>query len=1004
MDDRQLVETRCWAERVAERGASTELRAAARAILLLADDVERLRAELAGRDAPGRPPRAGPSRGDRRPPPPAAGGGDPLLFDQDSDEEAAPPRPDWDEAVAADSEPAPEPEPVRPRRERRRPEGCERPDALTEWVDRLRPQLTRRKRELVLAGIAVVVLSAAGTTGVAAARSMFAPKLDALGPAANARLEATRLAQLTFAVRAEPSALRTQQWTLDGQDVTKLVRPEPGELVLHPRGLGDGDHVLEIRAGGGFLGSHAVRRFQFVVDRQPPAVRLLRAAVARQWQPLAFEGQLSEPGTIVVNGKRVAVKDDRFAVRYAPPLPAALTLTATDLAGNRAVQRFPVRVVPRTPAAPIRAVHVTAYGWADLQLRRGVLALIAQRRINAVEIDIKDEGGLVGFDPSIPLGRRIGAVRKIYDLKALIAQLHAKGIRVIGRLVCFRDPVLASQAWKSGKRDWVIQMPDGQPYSGYGGFTNFANPEVRKYQIDIAVAAAKDGIDDVLYDYVRRPDGPISSMVFPGLHGTPEHAIVEFLHETRLALRPYGTFLGASVFGVAADRPHEVAQDIPQIARQVDYVSPMVYPSHWGPGEYNVPDPNAEPYLIVKRSLRAFQHVVNGTGARLVPWLQDFTLGVTYGPEQVRAQIQAAHDDGVNEYLLWDPAVTYTTGALTADAPAAKVKLPQGGAEFAAAPASKPAPKPKPVARAQAAPLATPTGLKPNELGVVPVIMHHEIRPDRVGAYDQTPQEFRTELQTLWQRHYWPVRAEDLVDGNLGKVPAGWTPVVLTFDDSTQYQFFYEADGKTIKPTTAIGVYLQFVQAHPKWPMAGTFYVLREPFAGIPQGPEILRWLVAHGFELGDHTYDHIPLSTLDATKVQRELAKGADVIESAVPGYRIRTVALPLGAIPHPASLAVRGSWDGKAYGPFGVFLVGAEPSHSPYSVKFDPAAIPRIRSSHLPWNGANDFTWNMWLQQLTANPQLRYVSDGDPKHLTFARDELSGLQRRFRAEARTY
>src|SRR4029453_16199845 len=156
-----------------------------------------------------------------------------------------------------------------------------------------------------------------------------------------------------------------------------------------------------------------------------------------------------------------------------------------------------------------------------------------------------------------------------------------------GGLVCFRDPVLAAAAWRRGERDRVVQTPEGGEYSGYGGVTNFADPAVRKYNIDIAVAAARAGVDDVLYDYVRRPDGPRQSMVFPVLRGTPEHAIVEFIRETRLALEPYGTFLGLSVFGVAATRPLEVAQDVPAMARESDYIPPMVYPAPRGPREHH---------------------------------------------------------------------------------------------------------------------------------------------------------------------------------------------------------------------------------------------------------------------------------------------------------------------------------------------------------------------------------------------------------------------------------
>jgi len=108
---------------------------------------------------------------------------------------------------------------------------------------------------------------------------------------------------------------------------------------------------------------------------------------------------------------------------------------------------------------------------------------------------------------------------------------------------------------------------------------------------------------------------------------------------------------------------------VPAMAREVDYIAPLIYPSHWGPGSYDVADPNAEPYRIIQRSLEDFRREVAGTGARLVPWLQDFSLGVAYGPAQVRAQIEAADRDGVHEFLLWDPDVTYTAAALTPNAP-----------------------------------------------------------------------------------------------------------------------------------------------------------------------------------------------------------------------------------------------------------------------------------------------------------------------------------------------
>jgi hypothetical protein len=118
------------------------------------------------------------------------------------------------------------------------------------------------------------------------------------------------------------------------------------------------------------------------------------------------------------------------------------------------------------------------------------------------------------------------------------------------------------------------------------------------------------------------------------------------------------------VFGIAADRPWAVAQDIPRIARNVDYIAPMLYPSHWVDGEYGVDRPNAQPYDIVRASLADFQAAAAGTGVAFVPWIQDFSLGHPYGPAEVQAQITAAASLGVDNWLLWNPGVEYTTEAL----------------------------------------------------------------------------------------------------------------------------------------------------------------------------------------------------------------------------------------------------------------------------------------------------------------------------------------------------
>jgi peptidoglycan/xylan/chitin deacetylase (PgdA/CDA1 family) len=289
--------------------------------------------------------------------------------------------------------------------------------------------------------------------------------------------------------------------------------------------------------------------------------------------------------------------------------------------------------------------------------------------------------------------------------------------------------------------------------------------------------------------------------------------------------------------------------------------------------------------------------------------------------------------------------------------------------------------------------------VRANELGVVPVLMHHQIRPDG-GDYDLTAAQFRAELARLYRENYVPVRAEDLVLGRLD-VPAGKSPVVLTFDDSTKEQFSYLPDG-TIKPDTAIGIMLAFAAKHPDFKPAGTFYVNREPFAGVREGPAMLRWLAAHGFEIGNHTKDHIPFNRLTAAQVAKEIVLGNHVITSAVPGDTVVTLSLPLGVFPKPASLAYRGRWRGESYRLGGVMLVGANPAPSPFSMKFDPHAIPRIRTS--PHKHVADFGSTFWLDYLAKNPGERYVSDADPQHVSFPRALAGDLRPRFRTRALAY
>ncbi|MFI7401180.1 putative glycoside hydrolase [Streptomyces sp. NPDC049541] len=469
-----------------------------------------------------------------------------------------------------------------------------------------------------------------------------------------------------LAVTAEEGAdLAGLEIRLDGSPVH--THQAGGRLILDIPSFAEGKHELTATSRSGLPFLDDMSR-TFTVDTTAPKLRLSPAKATGPGAPVTVRGRVEDASEVKVSmaGAPVTVGDDgTFSRRFEKP-PARIEVAATDAAGN--VTREHVNAIVPYPLT--RAAHLTAIGWSSTEVRNPVLQLVKDKKLNAVELDIKDENGEVGYDSSVPLAREIGAVKNRYDAHKVIETLHGMGARVIGRIVAFRDPILAEASHHQGKDHRLVQAPDGSPYDGghYGtlSFTNFADPEVRQYNIALATEAAELGFDDILYDYVRRPDGKLSTMRFPGLGDqTPEESIAEFVAETQRRIQPEGKYLGVSVFGVAATRPTEIAQDIPAMARHADYIAPMVYPSHWAAGEYGVASPNNSPYEIVNRSLADFAKQVKGTGAAIVPWLQDFSLGVHYGPTEVADQIRAAAGDGMNSFLLWNAGATYQEAALT---------------------------------------------------------------------------------------------------------------------------------------------------------------------------------------------------------------------------------------------------------------------------------------------------------------------------------------------------
>ncbi|EEG76746.1 polysaccharide deacetylase family protein [Dethiobacter alkaliphilus] len=270
--------------------------------------------------------------------------------------------------------------------------------------------------------------------------------------------------------------------------------------------------------------------------------------------------------------------------------------------------------------------------------------------------------------------------------------------------------------------------------------------------------------------------------------------------------------------------------------------------------------------------------------------------------------------------------------------------------------------------------------VRPNEAGQVMVLMYHEIGGTE-STWRRTTENFRQDLKTLYDKGYRPVNLNDYLAGHID-IPAGTTPFILTFDDGTagQFRFLEDGDQPTLDPDSAVAIILEMAEKYDDFNPAGTFYIYYPvPFRQQAHIQTKLEMLVEWGFEIGNHTYGHENLRNISPQEVTEALARHVRATQSYLPGYEVNTLALPYGALPEDDSLLTEGTWEDITYKNDAILLVGANPAPSPFSEKFNPLRLPRVRAdgTELP----------RWLEYFENNTQARYISDGNPDKVTVPR-----------------
>lgn len=363
------------------------------------------------------------------------------------------------------------------------------------------------------------------------------------------------------------------------------------------------------------------------------------------------------------------------ALLFSPATPSASPSAEPTDTSQSGVSPKELPSVPEVPlhiATPsiVHGVYLTSWIAGNSGSRKRILGLFEESKVNSVVIDVKDATGRLSYMPTDPELQKLGVgTTRIRDLAPLIRELHARGIYVIGRVQVFQDPFFAALfpeyaftdiqtggLWRDN-RGILWLRPNSEP--------------VWEYVVRISRDAYAQGFDEINVDYVRFPsDGNLRTLDRSSFVTTRQETIRTFFAYLNEHIRGAGIPLSADIFGLTTSASDDlgIGQKIELIAPLVDFVCPMIYPSHYALGSFGYANPAEYPYEIIHRALFDGIQKLTAVGIsseKLRPWLQDFDLlGVPYTAERVAAQMQAAEDSGISSWLLWDPTTQYTQAVL----------------------------------------------------------------------------------------------------------------------------------------------------------------------------------------------------------------------------------------------------------------------------------------------------------------------------------------------------
>ncbi len=320
----------------------------------------------------------------------------------------------------------------------------------------------------------------------------------------------------------------------------------------------------------------------------------------------------------------------------------------------------------------VKAVYMSSWVAGTKNMRQKIIDMIDRTEINAIVIDIKDYTGNISYEPNDSvLHDQKTWTKRISDIETLIDDLHGRNIYIIGRVAVFQDPFFVKAHPEYAVKKASDKTALWADRKGIHWLDAGAEP-VWEYTVAIAKDAYAIGFDEINFDYIRFPsDGNMKDIYYPISESKEKSEVLEsffiYLSENlRTGETPIPT--SADLFGMTTSNTDDlgIGQVLEKALPYFDFIAPMVYPSHYPATWHGFKNPAEHPYDVIKISMSdAYDRAVamGESPKKLRPWLQDFNLGAQYTPERVRAQITATYDIGLDSWMLWDPANTYTESA-----------------------------------------------------------------------------------------------------------------------------------------------------------------------------------------------------------------------------------------------------------------------------------------------------------------------------------------------------